>query len=123
MMMWFGEVFEVIATGDTSSGSYQNTPTGFWVMRYFDLGLVIPLGYIALYLLLTRLKNAYSVILLFFGFFITLGTAVNSMGWMMYLGGDPELQAGGLVIFGILGLMSWIGLLFLVKDKIPGFRK
>jgi hypothetical protein len=123
LMMWVSEVFEVLATGDTSSGSYQNAPVLFWVIRYFDLGLTIPLGYIALYLLLTRPKKAYSVILLFFGFFVTLGSAVNSMGWMMYLGGDPELQPAGLIIFGILGIVSWAGLLFLVKDKILGFRK
>ncbi|MGV9169171.1 MAG: hypothetical protein ACOC38_04430 [Promethearchaeia archaeon] len=119
-MMWLGEIFEVLSTGGTESGSYENTPNVFWVIRYFDLGLTIPLGFISLYLLLTRPKAAYPVILLFFGFFVTLGTAVNAMGWVMLLKGDPELQLPGLMIFGILGVLSYAGLLYLVKDKLRG---
>ncbi|MBD3159350.1 MAG: hypothetical protein GF309_11220 [Candidatus Lokiarchaeota archaeon] len=117
-MMWLGEVFQVLNTGGTESGTYENTPNVFWVIRYFDLGLTIPLGFISLYLLLTRPRTAYPVILLFFGFFVTLGTAVNAMGWVMFLNGDPELQIPALVIFGILGALSYVGLLYLVKDKL-----
>lgn len=117
-MMWLGEVFQVLNTGGTESGTCENTPNIFWVIRYFDLGLTIPLGFISLYLLLVRPRTAYPVILLFFGFFVTLGTAVNAMGWVMFLNGDPELQIPGLVIFGILGALSYAGLLYLVKDKL-----
>jgi hypothetical protein len=117
-MMWAGEAAEVLATGDTSSGSYTNAPTLFWVIRYLDLGLTIPLGFLSLYLLLTRPKSAYAIILLFFGFFITLGTAVNAMGWIQFLSGDPELQLPALGIFGFLGGLTWIGFIYLIKDKI-----
>jgi len=58
------------------------------------------------------------VILLFFGFLVTLAAAVNSMGWLMFLKGEPELQARSLVVFGALRLMAWIGLLYVVKDKL-----
>src|SRR4030066_144624 len=83
--MWISELLQVVSTGDTSSGSYGDAPTVFWVIRYFDLGVTIPLGFLALFLLLTKPERSYSMILLFFGFFITLGTAVNSLGWVMYI--------------------------------------
>ncbi|MFX0056084.1 MAG: hypothetical protein ACFFAX_16305 [Promethearchaeota archaeon] len=120
-MMWSSEVFEVLETGNTSSGSYASTPTVFWVIRYLDLGITIPLGYMALYLLITRPKKAYPIILLFFGFFITMGTAVNAMAIVQVLSGDPEVAgaaAAGLVIFPILGVLSYAGLLYLIKSKI-----
>ncbi|MHA2210352.1 MAG: hypothetical protein ACXABV_14410 [Candidatus Thorarchaeota archaeon] len=120
-MMWSSEVFEVIATGNTSSGSYASTPTVFWVIRYLDLGITIPLGYMALYLLITRPKQAYPIILLFFGFFITMGTAVNAMAIVQVLSGDPEVAgaaAAGLVIFPVLGILAYAGLWYLIKNKI-----
>ncbi len=122
-MMWISELVEVITTGDTSTGSYQNTPTVWWVIRYFDLGITIPLGYLALYLLIAKPKQAYPLILLFFGFFITLGTAVNAMGWVMYLNADPELQPASLIIFSILAILAYGGLFYLIKSKLPWFNK
>jgi hypothetical protein len=124
-VMWMSELIEVATTGTTSSGAYESSPTVFWVVRYFDLGITIPLGFIALYLLLTRPKTAYPIILLFFGFFITLGTSVNAMAIVQILSGDPEVAGAvlaGIFIFPILGLLSWAGLLYLVKDKIIEWR-
>ena len=86
--------------------------------RYFDIGPTEFLGYVVLCPRLTREKNAYGVILPFFGFFVTLATAVNSMSWLMFLKGDPKLQAGSLVVFGALRLMAWIGLPYFVKDRL-----
>ena len=120
-MMWIADVNQVIAFGDTTTGSYSSAPTGFWVIRYLDLGISIPLGFMSLYLMLTRPKTAYPIILLFFGFFVTLGTAVNTMAIVQLLSGDPELAgsvAAGLFIFPVLGILAWAGFLYLVKDKI-----
>jgi hypothetical protein len=120
-MMWISEINQVIVFGDTTTGSYSSAPTGFWVVRYLDLGISIPLGFISLYFLLTRPKKAYPIILLFFGFFVTLGTAVNTMAVVQLMSGDPELAgsvAAGLVIFPVLGILAWAGFLYLVKDKI-----
>jgi hypothetical protein len=117
-LMWVSELAQVVTTGDTSSGSYQETPTLWWTIRYFDLGVTIPLGFVGLFLLLTRTKKAYPLVLLFFGFFITLGTAVFSMGVIMTLNNDPEAQPGALPLFGVLAALSWAGLLYLVKDKL-----
>lgn len=120
-MMWLSDVNQVIVFGDTTTGSYSSAPTGFWVIRYLDLGISIPLGFMALYMMLTRPKTAYPIILLFFGFFVTLGTAVNTMALVQLMSGDPELAgtvAAGLFIFPVLGILAWAGFLYLVKDKI-----
>ncbi|MFX0092208.1 MAG: hypothetical protein ACFFBD_10640, partial [Candidatus Hodarchaeota archaeon] len=101
----------------------QASPNVFWVVKYLDLGLTIPLGFLGLYLFLTRPKQAYPILLLFFGFFITLATAVNAMGYIMLMNQDPELQVGGLVIFGILMLLAYAGFFYLIKAKLPWFKE
>lgn len=121
--MWVSETMQVASTGDTSSGSYKDAPTVFWIVRYLDLGGTIPLGFLALYLLLSNPKRAYSMILLFYGYFITMGTAVNAMGWAMWLNKDPTLQSGALVIFGGLMVAAYAGLIYVVRDKFKGMLK
>jgi hypothetical protein len=120
-VMWSSDILQVLATGNDSSGSYVLTPTLFWVIRYLDLGVTIPLGYLALYLLVTRPARAYSVVLLFFGFFITLGTAVNAMAIVQVLSGDPAVAgtaAAGLVVFPVLAILAYVGLYYLIRNKI-----
>lgn len=117
-LMWLSELVEVMRTGDAASDAYAETPVLWWVVRFFDLGVTIPLGFLALYLLLTRPKKAYSMVLLFFGFFVTLGTGVLAMGIVMVVNDDPAAQVGALPIFGALAVLSWVGLLYLVKDKL-----
>lgn len=116
--MWIDEVIMVLNTGDTLSGSYSQAPTLFWVIRYFDLGFTIPLGFISLYLMYTRPRSSYPILLLFFGFFLTMGTAVNAMGFVMYANHDPELQVVGLLTFAILGILILLGYLFLIYPKV-----
>ncbi len=116
--MWISQIQQVISTGDLPDGSYKATPTAFWTIRYLDLGISIPLGFLALFLMLSKPKKAYSLLLLFFGFFITLGTAVDMMAIIQLLNGDTEAAKGGLVIFPILTAFSYGGLFYLVKDKI-----
>jgi hypothetical protein len=116
--MWLQEILEVVSTGDTSTGSYLESPNVFWVIRYFDLGITIPLGFIGLYLLITRPKKAYPLMLSFYGFFVTLSTAVLCMALVMLLNDDPNLQTEGLLIFPILAILAWSGLAYLIKPKI-----
>ncbi len=120
--MWLGELVEVATTGNTASGSYAAAPVAFWMVRFMDLGVTIPLGFLGMYLLLTRTDRAYALVLLFFGFFVTMGTSVTAMGLVMFLNHDPQAQAGGLVIFPLLTILAWAGLLYLVKDKLPWSR-
>ncbi|MFX1283887.1 MAG: hypothetical protein ACFFB5_09530 [Promethearchaeota archaeon] len=122
-LMWFQEIIEVVLTGDTSTGSYQESPNVFWVIRYFDLGITLPLGFIGLYLLGTRPKQAYPIMLAFYGFFVTLSSAVVAMAIVMVLSGDPMVQPEGLIIFPILAILAWFGLFYLIKPKLPWFNK
>jgi hypothetical protein len=117
-LMWLSELASVIQTGDAANGAYKATPTTWWTIRYFDLGISIPLGFLGLFLLLSRPKKAYSLVLLFFGFFVTLGSAVFAMGIVMTVNHDPQAQAGALPIFATLALLSYGGLFYLVKDKL-----
>jgi hypothetical protein len=124
-MMWIMEIAQVMSIGDTVTGSYSAAPTSFWMIRFLDLGISIPVGYMAILLMLSQPKKAYPVVLLFFGFFITMGTAVNAMALVEVLHNDPSIggaNAGGLIIFPILGLMAYASLLFLLKDKLANLR-
>jgi hypothetical protein len=123
LMLWISEMQEVLLTGDTSSGSYIDAPTIFWVIRSIDLGITLPLGFISLYLLWTRTKQAYPLILLFFGYFVSIGTAVFVMGILMLINNDPSLQEGGIFIFGILMLLAWIGFAYMIQNKIPILKR
>lgn len=120
-VMWASQIYEVITTGNSSGGEYLASPTAFWVVRYFDLGITIPVGFIALMLLLSKPKKAYPIILLFFGFFITLATSVNASAIILVLNKAASVSgsgAGGLVIFPVLGILAYAGLFYLIKDKL-----
>ena len=117
-VMWISQIQQVTNTGDLPDGSYKAAPTAFWTIRYLDLGISIPLGFLALFLMLSKPKKAYSILLLFFGFFITTGTAVDMMALVQVLNGDTEATKGGLFIFPILTVFSYGGLFYLIKDKI-----
>jgi len=112
-------MLQVTTTGYTSTGSYSDAPVAFWTVRLLDLGITIPLGFIGLFLLLTRTERAYPLVLLFWGFFVTMGTSVVAMALVMVLNHDPTAQPEGLIIFPLLAIMAWAGLLYLVKDKLP----
>jgi hypothetical protein len=117
--MWVSQIMQVISTGNLADGSYAASPTAFWSVKYLDLGLTIPVGIIAMLLLLSKPRSAYPLVLTFFGFFVTLGTAVNAMAIVEVLNKDPALasSAAGLVVFPVLGVLAWGGFLYLVRDK------
>jgi len=121
--MWSSQLAQVITTGNTSAGDYLAAPTGWWMVKFIDLGVTIPLGFLALLLMLSKPKKAYPLVLLFFGFFITLGTAVNASAVIEVVNKDPAVTtgsgAGGLVVFPVLGVLAYAGLLYLIKDKLP----
>ena len=77
--MWISQIVQVINTGDLSGNAYTSAPVVFWTIRYLDLGFSIPLGLFALFLLASKPSKAYSLVLLFFGFGLTTGTAVNTV--------------------------------------------
>ena len=120
--MWISQILQVVSSGDLADGSYLASPTAFWSVKYLDLGLTVPVGIIAMLLLLSKPKSAYPLVLTFFGFFVTLGTAVNAMAVVEVLKNDPALatSSAGLVVFPVLGVLAWGGFFYLIRDKLHG---
>jgi hypothetical protein len=112
--MWIKEVQEVISTGTTHA--YDIAPTAFWIIRIFDLGFSIPLGFISVYLLWVRPNTTYPVQFMFYGFFLTMIIAVNAMGFVMLLNNDPTFMIQDLIVFLILALIIIIGFVYVLRN-------
>lgn len=115
--MWLKEVIEVIVKGTTRG--YELAPTAFWLVRVFDLGFTIPLGFLSLYLLWTRPQRAFPLLCLFYGFFLTQAMAVNAMGWVMLFKKDPTFLARDLIVFSFLAVIIIFGIFFLWRRFQP----
>ena len=112
--MWIKEVQEVISTGTTRG--YDIAPAAFWVIRIFDLGFTIPVGLISVYLLWTRPSTTYPIQFMFYGFFMTMIIAVNSMGLVMLLNDDPTFLIRDLVVFFTLALIVFTGFVYILRN-------
>jgi len=113
-LMWLKEVQEVITTGTTRA--YGEVPTAFWLIRYFDLGFTIPLGFISIYLLWTRPEETAAVQFLFYGFFITMIIAVNSMGLTMLVKHDPAFRMADMIVFLSLAVIVFAGFIYILRN-------
>jgi hypothetical protein len=118
--MWLGQISEVVTSGDLADGSYSEASNAFWVIRYLDLGVCVPLGFLSLFMLMSRPEKAYGMLLLFFGFLITMAVTVNTMGLVQVLNDDPAVASmgSGLAIFPVLLVLMLVGLFYLVRQKI-----
>jgi hypothetical protein len=112
--MWIKEVLEVMASGTTRG--YAIAPTTFWLVRVFDLGFTIPLGFISVYLLWARPKTSFPVQFMFYGFFLTMIVAVNAMGITMLLKKDPTFLWRDLFVFLILGVIVFSGFFYILRN-------
>lgn len=111
--MWCKEIFQVFTTGSTRG--YAISPTAFWLVRTLDLGFCVPLGFISIYLLWTRLESTLAIQMLFYGFFVTMSVVVNAMALMMYLRHDPAFDGPGSMVFVILMIIVAAGLVYILK--------
>ena len=112
--MWIKEIMEVISTGTTRG--YDIAPTAFWLVRIFDLGFSIPLGFISVYLLWVRPDKSYPIQFLFYGFFFTMVIAVNAMGFEMLINNDPTFMLRDLAVFLILAFIIISGFVYIIKN-------
>ena len=81
----------VDALGDHPSGAaYLDAPTLFWVVKFYDLGIVVPAALTVGIGLLRHQpwarKPAYAIL----GAYVLIGWSVAGMGWSMLTSGDPE---------------------------------
>lgn len=112
--MWIKEVLEVVSTGTTRA--YEIAPAAFWLVRIFDLGFTVPFGLISVYLLWVKPDTTYPVQYMFYGFFLTMIIAVNSMGLVMFLSNDPTFLLRDLIVFSILALIIFIGFIYVLRN-------
>jgi hypothetical protein len=81
----------VDALGDHPSGAaYLGAPTLFWVVKFYDLGIVVPAA-LTVGVGLIRgqgwaRKPAYAIL----GAYVLIGCSVAGMGWSMLISGDPD---------------------------------
>ena len=125
-VLWLRQVGEVVITGTLGDGTYGPAPTGFWLVRFLDLGVTIPLGLLTPYLLLRRPRQAYPLALLIAGYMVTLGTTVVVMAGILWAHQDPSVTGSNavqLVIFPVLAAFSYWVLYFLLRTKLPWYRE
>ena len=112
--MWIREVLEVMSTG--TARAYGIAPTAFWVVRIFDLGFSIPLGFISVYLLWARPYTTAPIQFLFYGFFLTMIVAVDTMGLIMFLKHDPTFLMRDLIVFLGLTVIIFFGFVYVIRN-------
>lgn len=70
--------------------AYFDAPTLFWVVKFYDLGIVVPAALtVGIGLLRGQSwarKPAYAIL----GAYVLIGWSVAGMGWSMLLDGDPD---------------------------------
>ena len=82
-----------------SSAAYLDLPNTFWVVKFYDLGIVVPAALaIGVGLLRQQIwarKPAYGVL----GGYTLIGWSVAGMAWTMLLNGDPDASIAPVVGF------------------------
>ena len=108
------------ALSDQPTGAeYLALPTTFWVVKFYDLGIVAPAALAVGIGLLRRQswarKPAYGIL----GGYVLLAWSVAGMGWSMMLSADPHASLG--VALGMSGLAA-AGTVFAYFLYRPLFR-
>ena len=110
----------VDAMGPTpSSPAYLDAPTAFWVVKFYDLGIVVPAAVVVGVGLLRRRRwartSAYAII----GGYVLIGWSVAGMAATMLLDGDPDASVGLLVGFTIVAVALSVFAGFLYRPLFP----
>ena len=85
-----------------SGAAYVEAPTLFWVVKFYDLGIVVPAALtVGIGLLRRQLwarKPAYAIL----GAYVLIGWSVAGMGWSMLISGDPDASVA--MVISVTGL-------------------
>ena len=102
-----------------SGAAYLATPMTFWVVKFYDLGIVVPAAVVVGIGLLRQQpwarKPAYAIL----GAYVLLGCSVAGMGWSMLINGDPDASLATAI--GMTGLAG-AGAVFAYFLYRPLFR-
>lgn len=108
------------AMGDAPTGTaYRDAPTAFWVVKFFDLGLVVPGALIVGTGLLRHRVGVRTPASAIIGGYVLLGWSVAGMAWTMLLSGDPD---GAVVQALVMTAISAAGSVFAWFVYRPLFR-
>ncbi len=102
-----------VVNGPPYGVEYTQVPTVFWIVKWMDRGLVVPLSVVTAVGLLRRAPWAKLLAYVVVGWAALLGTAVATMGLVMVMNDDPAASpglAGGFVAFAVafLALAGWL---------------
>ncbi len=102
-----------VLDGAPNGVEYTQGPTVFWVVKWMDLGLVVPLTLVTAVGVLRRAAWSRLLVYAVVGWAALLGTAVAAMALVMVTNDDPAaspLLAGGFVGFAVvfLALAGWL---------------
>ncbi len=86
---------------------YTQGPTVFWIVKWMDLGLVVPLSVLTAVGALRRARWAALLTYAVIGWGALLGSAVAAMGVVMVIGDDPAASAGVTGVFVCFALAFW----------------
>jgi predicted membrane channel-forming protein YqfA (hemolysin III family) len=70
----------------------------------------------SVYLLWARPATSFPIQFMFYGFFLTIVVAVDTMGIIMFLKDDPTFLLCDLAVFLILGLIVFVGFFYILRN-------
>ena len=107
--LWIADINRVVTRGEALlAAGYAENPTAFWLIKYLDLGIILPSGFFALGLFAVKPQRAYPLLLLLFGFFALILTATV----LAQIINHAFFEYYTLVLI-LLTLLSYAGYLFL----------
>ncbi len=99
-------------------GASLPDPAVFWLVKFMDLGVIVPVLVAVAVGLLQQRGWAYKAMTAVVGWIACLGSAVAGMAIVMQVTGDPEAAIGNVVAFG---LFAAVGLVIAVGVYRPLF--
>lgn len=79
---------------EPTGAAYLDTPNLFWLVKFYDLGLVVPAAIVVGVGLLRRRSWARMPAYGILGGYVLVGCSVAGMAWRMLLAGDPDGSVG-----------------------------
>jgi len=124
LLLWLKQVFEVTTLGTTNPASiYEDNKNGFWLIKFLDLGIAIPLGFYSTYLLWKRSSKSFPLVILLYSFFASMIAAVFGMLITQFAFNDQSITFGNGVIFGLLTVVTWIVYIKLIIIRQSAIKK
>jgi hypothetical protein len=94
------------AVSDTPSGvGFTSSPTAFWLVKFMDLGMVVPAALAVGIGMLRRRSWARRPMYALVGGYTLLAVSVVAMATTMYLTGDPDASLGMVAASGVAALL------------------